>query len=480
MAALLLASAGCARTPAKLAPHVAFSGPVSNQTSSAKERQQVSITVYNQNFALVREVRNVKLGQGLVSLEFRDVSAHIQPQTVHIKALDDETAVSVLEQNFRYDLLTPATLLDKYVGKRVRVYRMNDKLGREEGFDADVLSVEQGKPVLRVQGEVTYDFPGRIAFPAVPANLIPKPTLVWLLGSTKPEQRLEVSYLTQNLNWTADYVLVVDENDARGELTGWVTLANTSGASYENASLKLVAGDVQRVTPPPAPPPMPLPEMAMGVPGMAQFREQSFFEYHLYTLERPVSVLEREQKQVTLLEAHGIGLTKKLIFYGAESYYRGGYGQIVSGQKVGVFFDFKNSSANQLGVPLPKGIVRVYKMDANRARQFLGEDAIEHTPRDEELRIKLGEAFDVVGDRKQTEWVTLGGCAAESSWEITLRNHKHSAQAVEVFEPIGGEWKMLRASHPHEKRENHSFSFQVGVPARGEAKIAYRVRVRWC
>jgi hypothetical protein len=471
-----LSAAACGGPPPKAADQA--EGPVTERESGAAAREKVGITVYNQNFGLVREIRKVPLGKGRVSLEFADVSAHIQPETVHIRALGAANAFTVLEQNYRYDLLTPAKLLEKHVGKQVKVYRYNEKLGTEEMKRAEVLSVEGGI-VLKIDGEVTYDFPGRIAFPSVPENLISKPTLVWMLGSTVAEQRVEVTYLTRNLNWVADYVFVVDAKDERGDLTGWVTLTNESGASYERAELKLVAGDVQKLAPR-APDEMDSMVRAPAPSGAAQFKEEGFFEYHLYTLARPTSLLDKEKKQVTLLEGRGVGVNKKLIFYGAAHYYRGQYGQVVSNQKVGVYLDIENSQKNKLGMPLPKGTVRVYKADASGAQQFIGEDAIDHTPKDEEIRIKMGEAFDVIGDRKQMEWRPFGHCVSESSWEIELRNHKHDAVRVLVSEPIGGDWEVLSSSHKHKKEDAHTFTFDVPVPAHGKTQVTYRTRVRWC
>jgi len=315
----------------------------------------------------------------------------------------------------------------------------------------------------------------------VPANLIAKPTLVWLLGSTAPKQKVEVTYLTGSMTWRADYVFVIDEKDTAGDLTGWVTLNNTSGASYEDAKLKLVAGDVQKLMPP-----MDYGEemddmtVATASDAKASFKEEGLFEYHLYTLQHPTTVRNLEQKQVTLLEGNGVKIDKKLLFFGQSYYYRGNYGQVMSNQKVGVYLDVENKEANHLGIPLPKGIVRVYKADKSGAKQFIGEDRIDHTPRDEKIRIKMGDAFDVVGDRKQTDWKALGTCVSESGWEISLRNHKDNDETVEVFEPVGGDWTIVTSSHQAKKIDAHTFSFEVKVPKRGEQKIKYRVRVRWC
>src|SRR4051812_21124454 len=209
------------KAPAGAAPSAP--GALPRSVSTEADRRQVSITVYNQNFGLVREVRELsQLGAGKVELEFRDVAANIQPETVHIKSLATGAGISVLEQNYRYDLLTPQTLLEKYVSKRVRAYRYHDQTGTEDVVDADLLSVAES-PVLKINGEVTFGYPGRLAFPQVPDNLIAKPTLIWLVDSAAPKQTVEVTYLTSNLNWSADYVLVVDDAETKGDLTGWVT-----------------------------------------------------------------------------------------------------------------------------------------------------------------------------------------------------------------------------------------------------------------
>jgi len=449
-----------------------------HSASTADDRKTVSITVYNQNFGLVREVRELNaIGTGKVELEFADVAANIQPETVSIKSVGGGR-LTVLEQNYRFDLLTPQTLLEKYVGKRVRAYRYHEQTGKEDVVDADLLSV-QGGTVLKFNNEITFGYPGRLAFPQVPDNLIAKPTLVWLVDSAAAKQTVEVTYLTQNLNWSADYVLVVDDAEKKGDLNGWVTLVNQSGASYKNAELKLVAGDVNRVQVQLERPSYGYEAKAASAPA-PQFQEQGLFEYHLYSLQRPTNVLQNEQKQVNLLSATGIGVNKKLIFFGQQYWFRGQYGQVLSNQKVGAYLDIQNSEQNHLGMPLPKGTLRVYKADKSGAKQFVGEDSLDHTPRDEKFRVKMGDAFDVVGDRKQTEWRELGSCTSESAWEIEIRNHKDSAIEVEDYEPVGGDWTLLSASQAAEKKDANTFTFTVKVPARGSTKLNYKVRVKWC
>jgi len=449
-----------------------------SRQSTAQQRDRVSITVYNQNFGLVREVRTLDLDGGRLSLEYGDVASGIQPETVHIRVLDGGD-LEVLEQNYQYDLLSPQKLLEKYVGRTVTVYRTNPVTGVEEPVDAEVLSVSGG-PILRIGDEITFNYPGRFGFPEVPENLIAEPTLLWLLDAPEGRRQVEVSYLTNDLNWKSDYVMVLNEDDDRADLTGWVTLTNQSGASYDGARLQLVAGDVQRVTD--RRDELRGAMMADAVREMdaSGFSEQGFFEYHLYTLGRPADVLHNEQKQVTLLEATDFGVQKRLIFHGATPYYRGSYGQITANQKVGVFLDFENSEAAGLGMPLPKGTVRVYKRDGEGAQQFIGEDLIDHTPRDERLRIKMGEAFDVVGDRRQMDYTVVSRCVSESSWEVSLRNHKDEDVEVLLVEPVGGDWELLSSSHPATKVDAWTFTFEPRVEANGETTVEYRVRVRWC
>ncbi|MFW6199249.1 MAG: DUF4139 domain-containing protein [Gemmatimonadota bacterium] len=452
---------------------------IPRQRSSAEERDSVSITVYNQNFGLVREIRTLDLRSGRLFLEFGDVASGIQPETVHIRPLGG-SPLQVLEQNYQYDLLNPRKLLEKYVGREVTVYRTNPETGEEEGITAEVLSVDEG-PILRIGDEITFDYPGRFGFPEVPDNLIAKPTLLWRLDAPGGSQQVEVTYLTNSLNWKSDYVMTLNEDDDAASLTGWVTLTNQSGASYDDARLQLVAGDVQRVTggvrPEAARRAMMTEAQAMDAAG---FEERGFFEYHLYTLGRRADVVNNEQKQVTLLESDELAVEKQLVFHGATHNYRGQHGQVTSDQNVGVFLDFENSEGNGLGMPLPKGTVRVYKRDHTGAQQFIGEDLIDHTPRDETLRIKMGEAFDVVGDRRQTDYDVISSCVSESAWEVSLRNHKDEDVTVTLVEPVGGDWDIVSSSHRYEQQDAWTFTFEPEVEAGGETVVRYRVRVRWC
>jgi hypothetical protein len=479
--ALLLSSFAFGCGGNKNAPNkVEYTGPISAKTSTSAQREKVGITVYNGDFGLVRETRTIDLGKGRVALDFDDVAEHIQPETVSIKSLSSPGALSVFEQNYRYDLLSPQKLLEKYVGKSVTLHRYNEKLGTEEDFPAKVVAFNEGTPIFQMQnGEITYGFPGRISFPNVPPNLIAKPTLVWLLGSGEARQKVEVAYITQGMSWKADYVLTIDQANTVGQLVGWVTLSNRSGAEYDDAELQLVAGDVQRVTPQEVYKDLEERSRSEDDRG-GRFREEGFFEYHLYTLDRPTTLLQNEQKQVSLLTADDVGIHERLVFVGNQAYFRSQYGEIAQNQKVGVFLEMQNSEANHMGMALPKGIVRVYKADSSGQKQFIGEDQIDHTPRDEKLRIKMGDAFDVVGDRKQMAWRSLGVCTSESDFEISLRNHKDTDVEIEDVEPTGGDWNVTRSSDQAQRKDAFTFFFDVKVPARGEKKITYTVRIRWC
>jgi hypothetical protein len=474
---LALALSACAQRPAVQAPR----GPARAASSEAGQRKALSLTVYNQNFGLVRERRLVSLGEGLVELEYRDVARELEPNTVSVRSLGKTEDFAVLEQNYRYDLLSPKTLLEKHVGEKIKIYRYDEKLGTEQVKEAEIVAAENGV-VLRVDGELSYDLPGRFAFPKLPENLVSKPTLVWLVQSAVPRQELEVSYLTRGLNWSADYVLKLDASDKQADLNGWVTLSNESGTSFEAAQLKLVAGDVQRVTPQPSSPEenIRLSSIELSKPQAPAFHEEGLLDYHLYTLDRPTSVKDREKKQVALLEAHDVKVTKKLVLRGTEGYFLSRYGTVSENQQLDVVVEFENSKKSQLGMPLPKGTLRVYKADAAGGLQFVGEDQIDHTPRDEDVKVRLGHAFDVVADRKQLQYTQLFKCVSESEWEIEIRNHKDSAEAVEVWEPVSGDWEILRSSHPSRREDSRHFVFDLNVPARGKVTVNYRVRVRWC
>ena len=437
-------------------------------------QKDVMVTIYNGNLGLVKDVREVRLPVGLTEAQFMDVAALIDPTSVHLKSLSDPTGLKILEQNYEYDLLSSDKLLEKYVGKTVRLYQSDGTF-----HEAKLLST--AGPVFEINGQIHLGYSGRMVLPSLPDNLVAKPTLVWLLrNQTAATQRIEASYLTGGITWKADYVMVVNDTDSHSDLTGWVTIDNKSGATYANAALKLVAGDVNRardgrregrV--------MELAAKAASARDASRdFAEEGFFEYHLYTLDGRTTLKHQQTKQLALLSAAGVPVTKHLMYYGAQDYYRNSYGMPISNQKVAVLLELTNSTENRLGVPLPKGKVRVYKADSAGSQQFLGEDWIDHTPKNERVKIKLGDAFDVVGERTQKEWRKLGPGLWEVEWEISLRNHKKQDQTVTVIEPVPGDWQVLHATHAFEKPEAHTLRFLIAVPKEGAAKLVYRVRIR--
>src|SRR5581483_2424554 len=332
------------------------------------------------------------------------------------------------------------------------------------------------------QGQIHMGHVGQVVLPALPDNLVSKPTLGWLLRNTRPApQKVEASYLTGGISWKSDYVLLINADDTRTDLTGWVTITNQSGGTYRDATLKLVAGDINRarsrddlrrsleVAAKAAAPPT----------ADRDFKAEGFFEYHLYTLDGRTTIKDNQTKQLTLLAAADVPVEKRYIYYGAAAYHRTQYGVPFANQKVGVYLDLRNSKANRLGVPLPKGKIRVYKADASGSQQLIGEDWIDHTPKVEKLKIKMGDAFDVVGERTQRDFRKIASNVYEVEWEIALRNHKSDEQTVTVVEPVPGDWQVLTASHAWDKPEAHTLRFAVAVPKDGAAKLVYRVRLRF-
>jgi hypothetical protein len=462
---------------------IAMAGVMSAEeavSSTADDQKELFVTVYNSNLGLIKDVREIALKPGVSELKFMGVAERINPTTVHIKSLVKPESLAVLEQNYEYDLLNPAKLLDKYIDEKVKIVDKNYYTGKEEVLEAVLLSNNQGS-IYKINNEIHINPAGRVILPRLPDNLIAKPTLVWMLKNTleKP-QKVEASYLTDGINWKADYVLVLNKDDTKSDLTGWVTIDNQSGAAYRDATIQLVAGDVNRVQPPPVPRgrggAMYAEAKAMAAGG---FEEKAFFEYHIYTLGRKSTIKEKQTKQINLLEAADVPLKKRLSFYGAEHYYRNQYGKPVSNQKVGVYIDIENKKENNLGMPLPKGVIRVYKADHEGRLQFVGEDQVNHTPKDEKVEIKMGEAFDVVGERTQKDWRKIAENVYEIAWEISLRNHKEQEVEVQVIEPIPGDWTLLESSHKSEKIEAHTLKYIVKIPKDKEEKINYRVRITW-
>jgi hypothetical protein len=448
-------------------------------TSTLTDQNDLAITVYNSDLALVRDTRTLRLGQGVADLHFMDIAATVNPASVHFRSLTDPGRVNVVEQNYEYDLLEPDKLLRKYVGRDVTLVRRRPGTATDEEVTAHLLSYNNA-PVWRINGEIVTGLQAdHIRFPELPGNLYSRPTLIWTLDNRGGAQhRVEASYLASKLSWNADYVLTVARDDKAADLDGWVTLTNGSGTAFRNAKLQLVAGELNRVRP------MldALQENARGVAKMAMaapMSEESFSDYHLYTLDRKTSINNSETKQVSMLNATGFPVQKRYIVDGQPYYYRNPHPGSAMKDVVQVFYELKNEQKSGLGLPMPAGTVRVYQTDTKGGVQFVGEDRIGHTPKDETLNLKIGHAFDVTCERKQTDFERIASNVFEFEYEITLRNHKSTPVSVEVNEPIGGTWRMLRSSFESTKTSAWAARFNVPVAVDGTAVLTYRVRVTY-
>jgi hypothetical protein len=446
-----------------------------SSTTSQGDQTDLSITVYNSDLALVRDVREITLPAGDFRLKFMDVAASMNPATVHFRSLTDPGRLSVLEQNYEFDLLDPQKLLAKYVGRDLTVM-----WGPTE-VKATLLADNNG-PVWKIGDEIVTGFnPGVMHFPELPANLYDRPTLLWTLANSGPQrQKVEASYLATRLAWNADYVLTANREETAADLDGWVTLTNNSGTGFQNAQLQLVAGELNRAVPPQLNFKA-LDEVSSRVAAApAPFQQEAFSEYHLYTLARRTSVLNNESKQVSLLNATSISLIKSYEVNGQQYYYRSAIrpGAPVK-DPVQMYYKFKNEEKANLGMPLPAGTVRVYQADSRGNVLFAGEDRIAHTPKDEQVSLHVGNAFDVVSERKQTDFKKTWNDSYEMEYEITLRNHKTIPITVEVNEPIGGDWEMLNSTFKWTKTAAFAAQFVVPVDKDGTAVLRYRVRVHW-
>ena len=471
---------------------VVEAGPVTNgdapviegqdRTTTLDDQAELSITVYNSDIALVRDVRNLQLARGAANLRFMDIAATVNPATVHFRSLTEPQQVSVLEQNYEYDLLEPDKLLRKYVGREVTLMRNRTENGttRQEEVKALLLSYN-GQPVWKIGNEIVTGMGAdHIRFPELPETLYSRPTLIWTVQNDgAANHKVEASYLASRLAWNADYVLTVARDDKAADLNGWVTLVNNSGTGFRNAKLQLVAGDLNRVR-------QELGKMMVqesrrdAAAPAANMTQEAFSDYHLYTMQRKTTINNAQTKQVSLLEGTDVPTVKRYVVEGQNYYYHNHHhpGSPIK-DLVQVYYQFKNEAKSGLGIPMPAGVLRVYQQDSKGGVQFVGEDRIMHTPKDETLNIKIGNAFDVVCERKQIDFQKIAPSVYEFEYEITLRNHKATAVSVEVNEPIGGTWRMVRSSHEWTKTAAWAAQFKVPVASDGTAVLKYRVRVTY-
>lgn len=478
------------------------------QPTKAGNRSAVDLTIYNQNFSLIREVRALDLSKGLSRVVIPDIPATIDGTSLHFKSLTDPDAVRVLEQNYQYDLVSQGKLLEKYIGREVQFIRVNTESKEEyvvngrliaSGFQAQPsygMSMpdfaQTGGMVAEINGKIEINPAGRLVLPELPEGLILRPQLEWLVSNSKQgNHTAEISYLAGQLSWSANYVALLDATDTKLDLTGWVTLTNGSGTTFTDAGLKLVAGDVNLVRE----------EMRSGRALQmnmmaktedAQFKQTDLFEFKLYSLQRRTDLKNNETKQIELVSGKNVTASKLLIYDGLADVWRhwyrsydyrsqGSFGQ-ESNPKVGVYVTLKNSEESGLGMPLPKGKIRVYKRDVDGKEQFVGEDQIDHTPKDEEMRLYLGNAFDVVGERAQIDFKSFGrGDIVEETIQIKVRNHKNEDVTVHVYEHPWrwNEWSITNASAEWEKIDQSTIRFPVKVAKDGETIVKYTIRYEW-
>lgn len=429
----------------------------------------VSLTVYNDNLALVRDVRTMQFSEGTGEILFADVASQIDQTSVHFQA----PGVALLEQNYDFDLVSPEKILKKYVDKQIEIVtEQGDVVGGTllnsgGAYAGGQIILQQRDGSLR---SMLLEQAMEIRYPELPEGLITRPTLRWLVNSSSGgEKETEVSYLTSGLSWRTDYVLVLAEKEDAAGLDAWVTLNNTSGASYHDAKLKLIAGEIHRAE---APGRGAVKRNIYATEAMdlaaPQFEERTFFEYHLYTLQRPTSVLDQQTKQVSLFP--GVELDTRRVY---EYDYRR------KDNRIGVSIEFENRQENQLGIPLPAGRVRVFQKDRDNSQEFIGEDNIEHTPKDEKVRVRVGEAFDLAVERVQKDYRQISRRVSETDYEVKIRNHKEEAVEVLVLDYFWGDWEVTSGSHPHTKVSSSKVEFKVPVEPDEEAVLTYTVRNSW-
>ncbi len=458
----------------------ATAAPVPERTSSLRDQQSVNLTVYNDSNALVHDRRRIMLRAGRNSVAWRDVSAKMDPTSAILASLDPNGGVSVIEQNFDYDVLNQDSLLRKYVGSEVIVVHPARFAGERPRREwAKILNVDGGI-VLQYRNRIETQLDGYIEFPRVPPSLRDRPTLgIDLQSARGGPQTLDLAYLTRGLSWSANYVATISADRSHMNLLGFVTLTNESGTSYSNARLQLVAGNVHNV-----PPSYALKTIARVTTAQADVyrvgaRQEDLFEYHLYTMPYRTTILDKQTKQLALLSANDVPIRETLELRGSSYYYRGAQPDLGARLPVGVYVGFENKGG-RLGIPLPAGTMRVYENDSHGLSQFLGSSTIPHTPRNDTVRLYLGDAFDVVARKKQTDFKFRSTCSASSSYEIALVNGKSAPQRVIVVEPIPGEWTISDATLPYVKSSASTATWNVPLPANGTTTLRYTAHVRWC
>lgn len=471
------AAAGLVALAFLAAPMAAARAQQAEQTVDLDRRTGLALTVYNADLALVRDVRLVELDEGMNRLAFAGVSARLRPETASLEPAAEGATFRVVEQSFDFDPISRQKLLEASVGGSVRVVRTHPVTGAESFQEATVLSVADGV-VLQIGDRIETDVPGRLVFDKLPAGLRANPTLVVTLASPLAASApLALSYLSGGLSWRADYVGELDPAEKRLDLKVWATLSNTSGSSYPDARLQLVAGDVNLAEPLRPPTPRAAMSMARAEAAAPEMREESVSDYHLYSLDRPVTLAQNQTKQIALLTLEGVPVTKE---YRLESALQLGPQPQTTKPAVGAWLLFANDVAAGAGEPLPRGVVRIYRRQRAGGVVFLGADRLDQTPTGGAVELRLGRTFDLAAERRQTDFTRPGADRDlfEAGYEVVLKNGGDAPATVVVRETIPGDWEMLAESHKHTKRAANQAEWRIDVPAAGAATLSYRVRVR--
>lgn len=466
------------------------------QIASSGERTAVDLTIYNQNLSLIREERSFAFPSGISKAVVPDIPSTIDGTSLHFVSLTDARSVKVLEQNYQFDLVSQSKVLEKYVGREIEFVRLNESTKTEYSVFGKLLAAGFGGRdgmIAEINGKIEINPVGRVVLPALPEGLILRPQLEWLISNNREgRHKTELSYLAGQLSWSCDYVAVLDKSDTKLDLTGWVTLSNNSGTSFKNAGLKLVAGDVNIVRQQ-FHDALPMAKnMVSAEAPQPQFAQSDLFEYKLYTLQRRTDLRNNETKQIELTSGRNVDSRKVFIYDGLADQWRywynnnsyrgqGSFGQ-QSNKKVGVYMTFRNDEKSGLGIALPKGKVRVYKRDSDGKEQFIGEDQIDHTPKDEEIRLFLGNAFDIVGERVQKDFKSAAnGRIVEETIEIRVRNHKNEAVVVDVYEHPWrwSQWEIVKSGKEWEKVDQSTIKFPVRIQSDAEAVVQYTIRYSW-
>jgi hypothetical protein len=479
------------------------------------EQSQPSLTIYNQNFAVVRQEIRLDLKPGENQATFQDITYHLEPDSVVLRDPSGKHSVQVLEQNYRADPVNEYSLLSLYEGRTIEfqvqpgttvkgkvvrsgyVPHNNFAMNRygQQYYQAQMTASSE-QPIIEVDGQLRFGLPGTPVFPNLIADTILKPRLEWVLRTDKPGAfPAEFAYITGGLSWEADYNIVAPEKGDTVDVVGWVTMDNESGKTFENARIKLMAGDVSKVQPGAmyAAAKMQV-SAAVSGDGVPAVSEKAFDEYHLYTLDRRTTLRDRETKQVEFIRGAGVGTKQIYIYDGAKidpSRFRGwgwdnvrndhSYGT-ESNPKIWTMWEFRNSEANHLGMPLPQGRVRFYRRNDDGQVEFTGENMIEHTPKDETVRVYTGNAFDLSGERRRVDYnIDNGRRTANESFEIKVRNHKREPVEVRVVERLyrGENWEIACKSDEFRKIDSHTIEFPVKIAPDGEKVVTYTAHYTW-